>query len=163
MHPALVVFPLGLLATSLVWDLAYLATGRAMWAQISFWTIIAGLIGGAVAGVPGFIDWMGIPDRTRAKRIGIYHLAANAIVLLLFVISAVARYTHGYEVPTVGMMVVGWIGIAVAIVSGWLGGELVERLGVGVSPDANLNAPSSLESRAGGRRFRPSEPTPTTP
>jgi len=27
---------------------------------------------------------------------------------------------------------------------GWLGGELVERLGVGVTLGANLNAPNSL-------------------
>src|SRR5215467_8170035 len=106
LHPMLVVFPLGLLATSVVWDLAYLGTGNKMWAQISFWTIIAGLIGAAFAAVPGFVDWMGIPDRTRAKRIGIYHMAANVIVLLLFVISVAARYTHGYEAPSLGMMVV---------------------------------------------------------
>jgi hypothetical protein len=29
-------------------------------------------------------------------------------------------------------------------VTGWLGGELVDRLGVGVDKDADLNAPSSL-------------------
>jgi hypothetical protein len=32
------------------------------------------------------------------------------------------------------------------LVGGWLGGELVERLGVGVDDDANLNAPNSLTS-----------------
>ena len=31
-----------------------------------------------------------------------------------------------------------------AAVAGWLGGELVERLGVGVDPEAHVNAPSSL-------------------
>jgi hypothetical protein len=34
--------------------------------------------------------------------------------------------------------------IAAGIVGGWLGGELVERLGVSVTPDANLNAQNSL-------------------
>ena len=37
-------------------------------------------------------------------------------------------------------------GIALALVTGWLGGELVERLGVGVDEGANLNAPSSLST-----------------
>jgi hypothetical protein len=33
-------------------------------------------------------------------------------------------------------------------VTGWLGGELVDRLGVDVDPGANLNAPSSLSGQA---------------
>jgi hypothetical protein len=35
-------------------------------------------------------------------------------------------------------------------VSGWLGGELVDRLGVGVDPGANLDAPSSLSGAPAG-------------
>jgi hypothetical protein len=35
-------------------------------------------------------------------------------------------------------------GVALAAGTGWLGGELVDRLGVGVDPGANLDAPSSL-------------------
>jgi len=38
--------------------------------------------------------------------------------------------------------------VAAALLGGWLGGELVERLGVGVTPDANLNAPNSLTHSA---------------
>jgi hypothetical protein len=41
------------------------------------------------------------------------------------------------------------IGVLLALVGGWLGGELVERLGVAVHQGANLNAPNSLfEDRA---------------
>ncbi len=32
-------------------------------------------------------------------------------------------------------------------VTGWLGGELVDRLGVGVDDGAHLNSPSSLTGR----------------
>jgi uncharacterized membrane protein len=39
------------------------------------------------------------------------------------------------------------IGLVAALVTGWLGGELVDRLGVGVDPGANLNAPSSLSGQ----------------
>ena len=35
----------------------------------------------------------------------------------------------------------------VSLVTGWPGGELVDRLGVGVDPGANLNAPSSLSGQ----------------
>jgi len=34
-----------------------------------------------------------------------------------------------------------------ALFTGWLGGELVDRLSVGVDDGANVNAPSSLTSR----------------
>ena len=36
------------------------------------------------------------------------------------------------------------VGFLIGGVTAWLGGELVDRLGVGVDPGANLNAPSSL-------------------
>jgi uncharacterized membrane protein len=36
--------------------------------------------------------------------------------------------------------------IPAGIVTGWLGGELVERLHIGVDPAANPDAPSSLSS-----------------
>jgi len=36
------------------------------------------------------------------------------------------------------------VGFVAALLGGWLGGELVERLGVGVDEGANLNAPNSL-------------------
>jgi uncharacterized membrane protein len=152
LHPMLVVFPLGLLATSLVWDIVHLASDNLMWAGISFWTIIAGIVGGLAAAIPGLIDWLAIPDGTRAKRIGALHGILNLVILLLFAISAVLRYVDGYTSPSVLAMLPGWIGIGLALVSGWLGGELVERLGVGVHDFQDLNAPSSLKAPTPARR-----------
>jgi hypothetical protein len=40
--------------------------------------------------------------------------------------------------------------MALGTVTAWMGGELVDRLGVGVHPDANLNAPSSLSGEPAG-------------
>jgi hypothetical protein len=37
--------------------------------------------------------------------------------------------------------------VVLALFTGWLGGELVDRLGVGVDEGANLNAPSSLSGQ----------------
>ena len=150
LHAMLVVFPLGLLATSLVWDVVFLATGNLMWAQTGFWTIVAGLAGALLAAIPGFIDWLSIPRHTRAWRIGVYHLILNLIVVVLFAISAGLRLANaygGYTAPDVADMIPGWVALGLVVVSGWLGAELVERLGVGVHDDANLNAPSSLRRR----------------
>jgi uncharacterized membrane protein len=144
LHPMLVVFPLGLLATSLVWDVVYLASDNLMWGAIAYWTIVAGLIGGVLAAIPGLVDWLAIPDGTRAKRVGMVHAVLNVGILLLFAVSVVLRYGDGYTTPAVGSMVPGWIAIVAALPSAWLGGELVERLGVGVADFQNFNAPSSL-------------------
>jgi hypothetical protein len=43
--------------------------------------------------------------------------------------------------------VCAFLGAGVALLTGWLGGELVDRLGVGVDSGAHLDAPSSLSGR----------------
>jgi len=40
-----------------------------------------------------------------------------------------------------------FFGVGLALWTGWLGGELVDRLGIGVDPGAHVNAPSSLSGR----------------
>lgn len=144
-HQMLVAFPLGLLATAVVFDLIHLATGSQVMAAVAYWMIAAGLVGGLVAAPFGFVDWLGIPDGTRAKRIGALHGGGNVVVLLLFALSFLLR-DRGYA-PTLGESVWAFAGAAVALVTAWLGGELVDRLAVGVDEDAGLNAPSSLHDR----------------
>jgi uncharacterized membrane protein len=69
-HPMLIVFPLGLLPVAAIFDIVYLYTHNGRWADISYWIIAAGIIGGLIAAVFGLIDWLAIPARTRAKYIG---------------------------------------------------------------------------------------------
>jgi uncharacterized membrane protein len=147
-HPMLIVFPLGLLVTSVVWDIAALATGHRSWGMISYWTIVAGVVGALVAAVPGFIDWLAIPRGTRARSLGLWHMIINLGVVALFAISLYARWKApgGYPSAGVGRMIWGWIAVAFGTVSAWMGGELVETLGISVREDANPNAPSSLRS-----------------
>lgn len=151
-HPMLIVFPLGLLATAVAFDIVALAQGDASWYRISFWMIAAGIIGGLCAAVFGFIDWFFIPTGTRAKRIGLVHGGTNVVVVLLFIASWWMRQIDG-QIPSNGALTLSFIGVVLALVGGWLGGELVDRLGVGVDSNANVNAPSSLSKQtvAGNR------------
>jgi uncharacterized membrane protein len=144
-HQMLVVFPLGLLATAVVFDLIHLATDSQIMAAVSYWMIAAGLVGGLLAAPFGLIDWLGIPSGTRAKRIGAMHGAGNVLVLLLFAVSFFMR-DRDYA-PQLGQMIWSFAGGGIALVTAWLGGELVDRLAVGVDEDAGVNAPSSLRSR----------------
>ncbi len=162
-HPMLIVFPLGLLITSLVWDIVRLSTDSSMWGFVAFWTIVAGVIGGLIAAVPGFIDWLAIPRGTRAYSVGIWHMGLNVLVLALFVFSLILRANtpEGYALARWPTFLPGWVGIGVALISGWLGGELVEQMGVSVKSDADLQAPSSL--REDGKGIRPGPTPPRQP
>src|SRR5688572_33511401 len=79
-HQMLIVFPLGLLATALVFDVVQLVSGNGFWSELSYWMIAAGVISGLVAAPFGLVDWLAIPWRTRAKRIGAVHGAGNVVV-----------------------------------------------------------------------------------
>lgn len=145
-HPMLIVFPLGLLATAVAFDIVGLASSDVSWFRISFWMIAAGIIGGLLSAVFGLIDWWAIPANTRAKNIGLLHGVGNVVVVLLFVVSWFLRRPTP-ENPGGTALGLGFVAVALALVTGWLGGELVDRLGVGVDHGAHLNAPSSLSGR----------------
>ncbi len=150
-HPMLIPFPLGLLATSLVFDILHVLTGNEPWAEVAYWMIVAGIIGGLAAAPFGWIDWFAIPAGTRAKGIGLWHGVGNVVVLVLFVVSWFLRRDAPDE-PGIPAFVLSLTGVALAVVTGWLGGELVDRLGVGVDRGANLDAPSSLSDRPATER-----------
>ena len=141
-HPILIVYPLGLLSTAVIFDIIYLVTGDTRWTTVSFWMIAAGLIGGLLAALFGLIDFLNIPNNTRAKRVGLLHGLTNLFVVILFAVSFYLR--TGLEVPPTLALVLSFVGVGAALLGGWLGGELVERLGVGIAENASLNAPNSL-------------------
>ena len=145
-HQMLIVFPLGLLATAVIFDVIYLVTDNGRWTEIAYWMIAAGLVGGLVAAVFGLIDWTGIPGGTRAKRVGALHGLGNVAVVLLFGMSWLIR-GDAPQVPEGLALVLSFLGAGLSGVTGWLGGELVDRLGVGVDDGAHVNAPSSLSGR----------------
>jgi uncharacterized membrane protein len=150
-HPILIVFPLGLLATSVIFDCIYLVTGHTHWSEVAYWMSIAGIIGGVVSAPFGLIDWLAIPVGTRAKRIGALHGMGNVVVLLLFALSWYMR-PSAEVTPGTFAYVCAFLGVALALLTGWLGGELVDRLGVGVDTGAQLDAPSSLSGRPAHER-----------
>lgn len=153
-HQMLIVFPLGLLITAVIFDAVYLMTGNGTWAGISYWMITAGLIGGAAAAVFGLVDWVAIPSGTRAKAVGLWHGLINVGVLALFLISRLLRQEDPTN-PASFPILLGFVAIALGAVAAWLGGELVSRLGVGVDDGANLDSPNSLSGRPASDRVRP--------
>ena len=145
-HQMLIVFPLGLLATAFFFDIGWMATHRGGLAVAAYYMIAAGIIGGLAAALFGLIDWLSIPRGTRARAIGVWHGLGNVVVVTLFAASWWLR-RGTVETPPTGAFVLAGTAVAIALVTGWLGGELVDRLGVGVDDGAHLDAPNSLSGR----------------
>ena len=134
-HPMLIPFPIGLWVFSFVADLIFLWRGNPVWAEyIAFYTLLAGIIGAALAAVFGIVDWLGLRG-TDAVPTANYHAVFNVVALLIFIASCYLRTVSGmhttggsFKIP----FLLSLIGIILIAISGYLGGELVFRYGVGV-------------------------------
>jgi uncharacterized membrane protein len=145
-HQMLIVFPLGLLAMAVIFDLLAIGLGSGYWSEISYWMIAAGVVTGLLAAPFGFIDWLAIPAGTRAKRIGAVHGLGNVAVVVMFGLSWWLR-SPAPNAPEALPLALSFAAGGLALFTGWLGGELVDRLAVGVDEGAHVDAPSSLTTR----------------
>lgn len=146
-HPMLIVLPLGLFIAAVVFDAVYLWRDVPASATAAYWNIAAGIVGGLLAAVFGLIDWLAIPAGTRAKRIGLLHGASNVVVVAIFAFVWLTRGGSPDVAPTTIQFILEVAALALGSVAAWLGGELVDRLAVGVDDGAHLDAPSSLSGR----------------
>ena len=126
-HRILIVFPLGLLATSFLFDLAWAVTARMELATTSWWMILAGLIGGVLASIFGIIDFVGIPRGTRARSVGALHGWGTAIVTICFAVSLWLRRGEPGHPEALAIALSG-LGVLLIVITGWLGGELADRM-----------------------------------
>ena|SRR5215207_6827181 len=140
-HPMLIPFPIALWVFSLVADVIYLWRGNPVWRDwVAFYTLLGGIIGAALAAVPGLIDWLSITDR-EVKKIANWHARLNVIALLIFAASFYLRTAGGasivggsYTIP----VLLSVVGVILITISGWLGGEMVFKHGVAVSPSRDV-------------------------
>ena len=122
--------PIGFLVGALLSDLAFFGTSDTFWARASEWLIGAGLVGGALAAVAGFVDFFG-SERIRSLTFVWYHFIGNAVALVLSAISLYLRLSAGLPSVTGTQLVLSILVVLIFLITGWLGGELVFRYGVG--------------------------------
>lgn len=156
-HQMLIPIPLGLFTVAVLIDIASLFADVGELTQVSFWNIALGLIGAVVAAVFGALDWTRIPSGTRAKSVGTLHGAGNLVVAGLFAVAVALRVDEPARGLTAVALALEIAAFVLVAVTGWLGGELVDRLGVGVTPHAHPDAPSSLVRSGGKHRVRERE------
>lgn len=148
LHQMLIPLPAGLFVTAAVLDIVGAFVAWDWLPTVTYWNIALGIITAVIAAIFGAIDWSNIPSGTRAKRVANLHGGGNLIAVLLF---GGALWIRGNQELTYRSH--GWalalevIALALLSVTAWLGGELVDRLGVGVDTSAHLDAPSSLHAK----------------
>jgi uncharacterized membrane protein len=162
LHPMMVVMPLGMLAGSVAFDLVFFATRVPIFSRVSFWNLTGGIATALLAALIGLIDLLATPPRTRARRVGVAHLLVMLGAVLMFLISWATRLYLQFLAVTAGQFVLSVIALVLLSIGGWLGGELVERFGVGVysgaGPDASLSL--SRKARPPSAPLHPTEPRP---
>lgn len=128
-HPMLVPLPITFFIAAFATDLAFLADGSEGWATASRWLLGAGLVGAALAAAAGLADFGG-DRRIRQLNDAWAHMIGNVVIVLIEAANLFLRL--GDEgVSTTGLLLSG-IAVLLLAFTGWKGGELVFRHGVGV-------------------------------
>ena len=132
LHPILVVFPIAFLVGALAADLAFARNGDAFWARGAFWLIAAGLAVGVLAAIPGAID---LPTLAHARGFPLawVHAGLNVAALAIALVNILVRGgDHAARVVPLGLGL-SIVTTLLLLVSGWLGGEMTYRHGIGVA------------------------------
>ena len=135
-HPMLIPFPIALWATSFAVDILFYFYRHASLPLISKFMIAAGCLGAIAAAVPGIIDWLAIKD-SQVKRVANWHARLNIIALIVFAVSLYLRMNAGSRWVGKHLTIpflLSLLGVVLIGISGWLGGELAYKYGVGVAP-----------------------------
>jgi uncharacterized membrane protein len=143
-HQILIPIPAGLFIVAAVLDIVGAFVETNWIATVTYWNIALGVVSALVAAVFGAIDWTKIPSGTRAKRVGTFHGVGNVIAVVLFGSAWLLRADSLAHAATPVAFTLEIVALLLLSVTAWLGGELVDRMGVGVDEGANVDAPSSL-------------------
>lgn len=134
LHHMLVVFPIAFLIGPLGTDIVFVKTSNPFWAEASYWLLIAGIVTALVAAIPGLIDFVTI-DRIRSLWISWAHMIANLTVVGIALVNVGVRLgDHLAGAADWGIWFSG-LQTLLLLFSGWLGGEMAYRYGIGAIRD----------------------------
>jgi uncharacterized membrane protein len=130
-HPMLIPFPIVCFIGAFVTDLVFLSEGDPVWARASWWLLLAGLVTAALAALAGLTDFAG-DRRRRGLGVAWAHMIGNVTAVVIELVNLLLR-TDDPASPVSGAgVILSGITVLILAVTGWLGGELVFRHGVGV-------------------------------
>src|SRR5687768_5979918 len=140
LHPALTSVPLGAWTTALALDCA--ADDDPGMRRAATFAMGVGLAGAVGSAVTGLTDWS--ETGGQARREGLVHGLLNVTATALMATAFTRRKLDSHE----DGRAFAWTGYAIAVGAAYLGGNLVYRLGVGVS-DSNGTGIGSSAATSG--------------
>jgi uncharacterized membrane protein len=131
LHAMLVPVPIVCFVATLVADIVYWRTAAMLWADISAWLLVIGLIFSLFAATAGLIDFFG-DGRIREFRAAWIHALGNITALILSILNALIHTRDAYTSVVPSGLILSALVVAILLVTGWNGWTLVYRHGVGV-------------------------------
>jgi uncharacterized membrane protein len=133
-HPMLVPIPIVCFVGTWITDIAYWRTANMQWANFSAWLLTAGLIASVFVVIAGVVDVFG-DGRIRRLRPAWIHALGNAVALALASLNVFVHSRDGYTSVVPAGLALSTLVVAILLVTGWNGWEMVYRHRVGVSGD----------------------------
>ena len=134
-HPMLVPFPIVCFIGVFVVDLLYVRGDTGV-ATASNWLLGIGLATAALAAVAGLTDFFG-DRRVRALGDAVKHMVANVLAVVIEAVNLLLRFDNPDFIGSTGIYLSGLV-VLILFYSGWKGGDLVYRHGVGVVDDERV-------------------------
>ena len=133
-HPMIIPFPIVCFIGTFVADVVYLRNHDTGWATASHWLLIVGLVMAALAAVTGLTDFFG--DKRIQGGDAIKHMLANVLAVVLELVNLLLRLNNDDFIASTGVYISGVV-VLILLYSGWMGGELVFKHGIGVHDTPN--------------------------
>jgi len=129
-HPMLIPFPIVCFIGAFVTDIVFTRNHDAGWATASHWLLGVGLVMAALAAVAGLTDYLG-DERVRRLSDALKHMLANVTAVVLELVNFILRLKNPDFIDSTGIYISGIV-VLILVYSGWKGGDLVYRHGIGV-------------------------------
>jgi uncharacterized membrane protein len=127
----LVPIPIVCFVGTLVTDIVYWQTAAMLWADISAWLLVIGILVSLFAATAGLIDFFG-DRRIRELRAAWIHALGNITALVLSIFNALIHTRDAYTSVVPSGLILSALVVAILLVTGWNGWTMVYRHGVGV-------------------------------
>jgi uncharacterized membrane protein len=133
LYAMLVPIPIVCFVATLITDIVYWQTAAMLWADMSAWLLLVGLIVSLVAAPVGMIDFFGDP-RIRELHAARIHGIGYVTALILSVFNCLIHTRDAYTSVVASGLALSAIVVVILLVASWNGWVLVYRYGMGVLP-----------------------------
>jgi uncharacterized membrane protein len=115
LYPALLPIPILCFTGALITDLAYVASAEMMWLDFSSWLLLAGLVGGGVAGALLIVELV----RARDRRALLPHFVCLFAAWVVEVFNSFIHARDGWTAVVPTGLTLSIVATVLALIAGW--------------------------------------------